>query len=951
MRFKTILRFVYISVLISLTSTFAQNHFNQNSKGLQLIEQDFRNGVISFEQALLQKFYFGFDKNKLDKKYFIENDLPGKCATDIIRDFYLNESKLSNSTIQIIKSYLDRPFSRQQELSVFISPYGKFELTYSTTGPNAVPSADNNSNGVPDFVEWIADYFDYSWKFSIDTLGYLAPPIGSGRYQIGFENMDYYGYTEPIGPKLTRIVMHNNFLTFPPNTDPEGNQQGAAKVTAIHEFKHAIQIVYNNWTEPSWFIEMDATWMEDIGYNQVNDYYNYLGSSHIVTPGRAFSEGSGYEDCIFMHYITQKHNVSTNKQIWDRRISFPYEEIFNTLNNILLTKSSNLTNALKEYFVWNYLCGIRATNLLAGYKEARWYPSSTLCREKNVFPDSSSGCELSHTSANYLQYKFPQTNQFLRIEYWGSSGGTQSIQLVLIYKNNTAEIRTINLPQSNQLNYLLIKKFHEIASIGILPIVTSTSPGKFPYNFKVSAFQTAAFTHTPLRDIETPLAREVKVKVVTESNMAIMDSLKLNYSSNGINYTSLKMIATGSPNEFSAMIPSFGVGTEVSYYISIYDTLGNYLYCPELAPAQPFKYFIGPDTKPPVIIHTPKNSLTRYSFPHWIFTSVTDNIGVDSVQLEFRLNNLSSNLVRMKHFRDDVYYYELISDSSELNEGDVIYYRITAVDNSSNKNKSYFPADNYAQLKIKNGKYFSSSPNRIIRDSYIFGIKDTIEIPYDVLVNELNIRIQAVHNRFSDLEMRLIPPTSLVYLMFSRPGLNSKYSNAKNPNIILDQDAYLSFANFELVDSTLAVGTFKPDTLNLNDFKGINAKGKWTLLVYDRQAGETGTLIHWGLIIRQDSITTAVKESEFPNRFLLTQNYPNPFNSTTNITYQLPAGEFVTLKIYDILGREIDKLVNEYKQAGTYNLRLNASDLPSGIYFYELKAGSFSQSKKFVLLR
>jgi hypothetical protein len=85
--------------------------------------------------------------------------------------------------------------------------------------------------------------------------------------------------------------------------------------------------------------------------------------------------------------------------------------------------------------------------------------------------------------------------------------------------------------------------------------------------------------------------------------------------------------------------------------------------------------------------------------------------------------------------------------------------------------------------------------------------------------------------------------------------------------------------------------------------------------------------------------------------FNLEQNYPNPFNPTTVISYQIPQQGFVTLKVYDVLGREIVTLVNEEKPAGEYEVEFNAANLPSGIYFYRIRAGSFINTKKMVLLR
>jgi hypothetical protein len=88
-----------------------------------------------------------------------------------------------------------------------------------------------------------------------------------------------------------------------------------------------------------------------------------------------------------------------------------------------------------------------------------------------------------------------------------------------------------------------------------------------------------------------------------------------------------------------------------------------------------------------------------------------------------------------------------------------------------------------------------------------------------------------------------------------------------------------------------------------------------------------------------------------PEDFSLSQNYPNPFNPSTVISYRLPVTSFVTLKVCDILGREVATLVNEEKPAGEYEVEFDGSNLPSGIYFYQLKAGEFAETKKMILLK
>ena len=88
-----------------------------------------------------------------------------------------------------------------------------------------------------------------------------------------------------------------------------------------------------------------------------------------------------------------------------------------------------------------------------------------------------------------------------------------------------------------------------------------------------------------------------------------------------------------------------------------------------------------------------------------------------------------------------------------------------------------------------------------------------------------------------------------------------------------------------------------------------------------------------------------------PLEFSLSQNYPNPFNPTTSISYQVPEKSFVTLKVYDLLGKEVAALVNEDKASGKYTVVFNASNLPSGIYIYKLTADNFTAVKKLMLLK
>ena len=108
-----------------------------------------------------------------------------------------------------------------------------------------------------------------------------------------------------------------------------------------------------------------------------------------------------------------------------------------------------------------------------------------------------------------------------------------------------------------------------------------------------------------------------------------------------------------------------------------------------------------------------------------------------------------------------------------------------------------------------------------------------------------------------------------------------------------------------------------------------------------------------GVWRRPLSEVTPVEENqiEIPSSYNLSQNYPNPFNPSTKIKYSIPQSSNVVIKVFDILGNEIETLVNEEKSTGSYELSWNAANLPSGVYFYQLKAGDYTSVKKMILLR
>lgn len=132
-------------------------------------------------------------------------------------------------------------------------------------------------------------------------------------------------------------------------------------------------------------------------------------------------------------------------------------------------------------------------------------------------------------------------------------------------------------------------------------------------------------------------------------------------------------------------------------------------------------------------------------------------------------------------------------------------------------------------------------------------------------------------------------------------------------------------------------------------------KARERYLSYDNAAS---SVYDWFKVMKysirciKDTVTVGIEnEKELIDHFNLLQNYPNPFNPTTNIHFNIPKISFVTLKVHDVLGNEIKTLVNEIKTAGKYVTKFEGAELPSGVYFYQIRAGSFIETKKMVLIK
>lgn len=215
----------------------------------------------------------------------------------------------------------------------------------------------------------------------------------------------------------------------------------------------------------------------------------------------------------------------------------------------------------------------------------------------------------------------------------------------------------------------------------------------------------------------------------------------------------------------------------------------------------------------------------------------------------------------------------------------------------------------------------------------------------------------------SDLNVLLTLNTTSIYYtsiyLFSPDGDSLELTYGTNPTVhggkrhmtvVFDDQSNTLLFGGKLV---APIGIVKPKS-NLNEkFAGKNPKGWWKIKAKISSNNNQGILYGWGIQINNDILASNGNQNstELAQNFKLEQNFPNPFNPTTKISFSLPQNESVKLKVFDISGKEVATLVNANMPQGQHSVEFNAAGLSSGVYFYKIDTGSFTDVKKMMLLK
>jgi hypothetical protein len=357
--------------------------------------------------------------------------------------------------------------------SLELAQTAHFRFHYTTEGRNAVPAGDADGDGIPDYVESVAQAFEYSWHIEITVMGWAAPPPddglgGNDLYDVYFE--DIYddgtaGYTEggitagdnPNTPVIepdssaSFISMDNDYEEYDDYGDPSILVKDFIDATAAHEFNHAIQYGYDGYESADWLWEATATWAEERVYDHVNDAHYYLDSVFKSPDSCQITEG-GYERVeddlhwygmyIFFEYLSERHGDEIVRSIWEFAVN---EDGYAAIESALEPTGQSLEEIFKRFAV---------AMLLRDFEEGAEFPTVRLEgyaeRQGDFYPDDGVGQMgvdfVEITTPGLIDISITGLSEFLLV---GLSG-----QMADIYEPQSGTVR-VDVDQYDHL-YLLV---------------------------------------------------------------------------------------------------------------------------------------------------------------------------------------------------------------------------------------------------------------------------------------------------------------------------------------------------------------------------------------------------------------------------------------------------------------------------------------------------------------
>ncbi len=466
----------------------------------------------AYENEIVERVRSVFEAKEIEEE--VERPV---CATPLFMEIRHNWDKFSAKTEAMLESYTQRPTYEFEE-HTYDTPEGHFRIHYVTQGDDAVLSEG--------WLDTCGQVLDHVWETEIESLGYAQPPDdgwypdtlengGDGKYDVYLLDLShqYLGYTAgerfvslPSGSATSYIVLDNDYVGYLSiHTRLEWLQ-----VTFAHEFFHAIHMGYdateyeieNEDIKPYW-MEISAVWMEEMVYDDVNDYLGYLDAFFdepwlSLKTFRTGLDFHPYGSCVWAMFLSERFDTSIIKVIWEKCAEVPGNNVFDppsaegksATDQGLEGWGADFGEVFREFTVWNYFTGARK---IQGrfYEEGRFFPSvgvHPLQRHSEYPVPTTHPPRLpENLASNYAVFTPAAVDTGgLEIDFDGQDDGDWRLSVV-----GFIDTLSYNLIFSPDLDSLQkgkpqIHRWFEYQEIVLIPAVTTIAAGAYDYSYSAA---------------------------------------------------------------------------------------------------------------------------------------------------------------------------------------------------------------------------------------------------------------------------------------------------------------------------------------------------------------------------------------------------------------------------------------------------------------------------------
>ncbi|MDZ7372813.1 MAG: hypothetical protein ONB23_02490 [candidate division KSB1 bacterium] len=365
---------------------------------------------ISYAEALAYEFLWVVKPEAIPESIRPFVSVAPRGTTPLLYELGQHCQDLPPALRKTVQELSSRPPASVLPLAI-VSPKGRFRIHYTLSGSHATTTS---------FVEAAAEIFEHCWDVEVGELGFRPPPDDQGvdgpEYDVYIMNINDYGYTTaeseiPQTPQddwTSFIVVDNDFSG--PRYFTRGIQ--ALKVTAAHELFHAIHFGYRCYRqEDVFFYEASGVWMEDVVYDEVNDYYQYL-PSFFAHPDKPFPTADGWHEyglSLWNKMLERVYGREVLREIWERMVNL---SAIDAMTAVLKQHGDGFERALAEFQVWNYFTASRA-DTTRFYPEGHAYPELRFNHEVEVDSAVTLADSTEKLAGTFLHFRTGVTGRWM----------------------------------------------------------------------------------------------------------------------------------------------------------------------------------------------------------------------------------------------------------------------------------------------------------------------------------------------------------------------------------------------------------------------------------------------------------------------------------------------------------------------------------------------------------